>query len=1026
MRWTPLTTRALAGVGVTSLLVTGAAVGAQAGLRPAATSGAAATASAPAAPAAAGPAAAADGSAAAGTARKHTPTAALAGLGRLRTGPAGRTIVTVKFRKGVKASSATGASALASTARGHGATKRSVAAGAGAATYTVPNADVDAFLAAMAARPEVAAATRAHLFAPLVTPTDTDFATQQKTYLTSIAAPTGWDYGLGSASVKIAVVDTGVDVGHPDLVGKVVDQYDTVTDTTDVTDGVGHGTFVAGVAAAATNNAKGIAGVGFNSSIVAVKVADADGFMSDVDVAEGIRKAADLGAKVINLSLGSSSSDTATSSAVAYAQSQGALVVAAAGNSGQEGNPKFYPAAYPGVLSVGATDAKGHRAWFSEHGTWVSMAAPGINIRATTPRVLDPVLSIWAKPNYDNGNGTSFAAPMVAGAAALLAARAPGATAAQIKAALVSTAHGYTPSYGLGKGQLDVAKAMAAIVPTTTPTISFPADGATVTDSTSFKATVGQAKAKIAWYVDGVRVGIVTSNTELIWMTAGWTDGPHTVQARGCSATGVCAATGPSISVTSVTTPPVLAKPLEGATVNGWTSSLIQGGVSNVYAVYVDGTRLLVSGGPAGPTTDTTPTNTPELNLSALAPGSHTIEVANCDATGTRCASPRSAPVHVTSTAIKPVAGAVTNPAFSPNGDGVKDTTTIRYTVPSIKTGTISFVDPDGNRTVRAVALGTKAAGTYTYTWNGKATDGTIGPMRNFLVRITATDATGVRGLAVTRTRLDVVAPTPTVQAGTLTTFYPVVDTYKDTFPVRFSLSEKATVTLTVKNAAGTTVRSISAAKTGVGIESLVWNGRNAAGALLPAGTYTWRLTSTDAAGMKRVSVAKKIVLSKKKLTTFTKVVSKGGTSAYAIGAGAACVTSTHTGSTYAAGLWLKNNCPKTNPQIAAAFYHLTVPAAVSYTSFKVTTSGRSHSQPAEVIAGIYGTQIDDYDLTYPSKKVTVATTQTLTMGTITGPGHAPGKVVDLVVFVPNDVYGPLTDWDVQTAKVTVTYRALA
>lgn len=1029
MRWTPLTTRALAGVGATSLLVAGAAVGAQAGLRPAATSGAAAAASAAAAPAAApvaaGPAAAADGSAAAGTARKHTPTAALAGLGRLRTGgPAGRTIVTVKFRKGVKASSAVGASALSSTARGHGATKRSVATGAGAATYTVPNADVDAFLAAMAARPEVAAATRAHLFAPLVTPTDTDYATQQKTYLTSIAAPTGWDYGRGNASVKIAVVDTGVDVGHPDLVGKVVDQYDTVTDTTDVTDGVGHGTFVAGVAAAATNNAKGIAGVGFNSSIVAVKVADGDGFMSDIDVAEGIRKAADLGAKVINISLGSDTSDPDTSSAVAYAQSQGALVVASAGNSGQEGNPKIYPAAYAGVLSVGATDAKGHRAWFSEHGTWVSMAAPGINIRGTTPRTLDPALTIWSKPNYDNGNGTSFSAPMVAGAAALLAARAPGATAAQIKAALVSTAHGYTSSYGLGKGQLDVAKAMAAIVPTTKPTVNL-ADGATLTGGAAdLSASPSVAKSVVTWFADGEKIG---TGTTINWAYTGWANGSHTLLVKDCTPAGVCPSVGSTKSVTIDLPVPVVSEPADGSTATGTftVSGSFPGGLSRM-GVFVDG--VLVGQDAREPLSL-------EVNASKLSDGAHTVQIGACNSLPNHCDGPKSPPVTVTTTSLHPTIGTPTNKTFSPNADGVKDTVTIPYTLDKAQTVIATIANSSGT-VVRTVTLGTnKAAGTYSFVWNGKNDAGTVVPSRDYRVRLATTSTAGLKGLATTTVRLDKNKPVVTLRSTPNQTFYPVADGYKDTWTAQFQLDDPfkdvpVRVTMTIKNSAGTTVRSISADKPVESLvavkESLSWDAKNTAGTRVTAGKYKVTITATDKGGNKSVAATDAVTVSKKKLTTFTKVVSKSGTSAYAVGAGAACVTSTHTGSTYAAGLWLKNNCPRTNPQIAAAFFHLTVPAAVSYTSFKVTTSGRSHSQPAEVIAGIYGTQIDDYDLTYPSKKVTVATTQTLTLGTVTGPGHAPGKVVDLVVFVPNDAYGPLTDWDVQTAKVTVTYRALA
>ncbi len=138
----------------------------------------------------------------------------------------------------------------------------------------------------------------------------------------------------GSADVKIAIVDSGVDTTHPDLAGKIAGQYNAVDGSPDVTDTMGHGTFVAGVAAAATNNGTGVSGAGFDSSVLAVKVADANGNIDDDALAAGILWAADNGANIINLSLVSPVLTDLVRDALDHAAAKGVLVVAAAGNDG--------------------------------------------------------------------------------------------------------------------------------------------------------------------------------------------------------------------------------------------------------------------------------------------------------------------------------------------------------------------------------------------------------------------------------------------------------------------------------------------------------------------------------------------------------------------------------------------------------------------------------------------------------------------------------------------------------------------
>ncbi|MEO8571864.1 MAG: S8 family serine peptidase, partial [Chloroflexota bacterium] len=185
-----------------------------------------------------------------------------------------------------------------------------------------------------------------------------------------IGAPAAWDTSTGAAGPIVAVVDTGVDATHPDLGGRILAGTNLASTDTDPTDDNGHGTHVAGIIAATGNNGLGGAGVCWGCQILPVKVLDAAGSGYTSDVASGITWAADHGARIINLSLGSASASSTLASAVTYAQDRGIVVVAAAGNDGS--TTRFYPAAYPGVVAVGASTTSGTMISFSNRGTdWV-------------------------------------------------------------------------------------------------------------------------------------------------------------------------------------------------------------------------------------------------------------------------------------------------------------------------------------------------------------------------------------------------------------------------------------------------------------------------------------------------------------------------------------------------------------------------------------------------------------------------------------------------------------------------------
>lgn len=300
---------------------------------------------------------------------------------------------------------------------------------------------------------------------PLLIPNDTAYGAGDQYGLDNIQAPQAWDLTTGSATVVIAIVDTGFDLNHPDLASKFTAGYDFVDSDTDPSDpgGEEHGTHVAGIAAAVTNNAAGMAGTSWNSPIMPIRVCDSTG-CSDTAIANGIIWAVDNGAKIINLSLGGEVSNSEVVNAVNYANSNGVTVVAAAGNCDLAGYTPGSdqacavngPAYLPNVIAVGATDESNSSTSFSSYYTYagdpvkpeghqgVDIVAPGAEIYS----------SVW-NDTFVKWDGTSMATPFVSGVAALLASMPDFDTPVKIREALLSTAldlgpAGWDRNYGFG------------------------------------------------------------------------------------------------------------------------------------------------------------------------------------------------------------------------------------------------------------------------------------------------------------------------------------------------------------------------------------------------------------------------------------------------------------------------------------------------------------------------------------------------------------------------------------------------
>lgn len=262
-----------------------------------------------------------------------------------------------------------------------------------------------------------------HIFT--TTPNDPYYTSAQQWGLTKICANYAWDVTTGNTTVIVAVLDTGVDTDHPDLVANLkLPGQDVVNGDSDPNDGQGHGTHVAGIIAAVTNNNTGVAGVSWYSKILPVKVMndDVEASGSVAQVVAGIEWAVSQNADVLNLSLGDPAYSSTLQLAVDNARANGCVVIAAAGNKGT--TEKNYPAACNGVIAVGATDSNDNRASFSNYGDWITVVAPGTGIWSTYPNHSHSRYP--STYNYASLNGTSMATPFVSGVAALIFARFPG------------------------------------------------------------------------------------------------------------------------------------------------------------------------------------------------------------------------------------------------------------------------------------------------------------------------------------------------------------------------------------------------------------------------------------------------------------------------------------------------------------------------------------------------------------------------------------------------------------------------
>jgi thermitase len=492
-------------------------------------------------------------------------------------------------------------------------------------------------IARLARHPHLKFAELDHYVAPAFIPNDPYYPNGW--HLPKINSPLAWVHSQG-AGITIAILDSGVDSAHPDLAARMVAGWNFYDNNSNTSDVYGHGTKVAGAAAAITDNSTGVAGVAGQSKIMPIRITDTSGWGTWSGIANGLVWAADRGARVANISfLGVTSSSSARSSAQ-YMKDKGGLVVVSGGNTGKlESYMKT-----PTMIAVAATDANDNRANWSSYGDYIDLAAPGVGIWSTTNG-----------GGYGAISGTSFSSPVTAGVIALMMSANSKIKNTDIEQTLFSTAKdlgttGWDPYFGYGR--VDAAAAVqgvaatAPIVDTEAPNVSIldPLSGATVSGlvPVDIEATDNVGVVRTELWVNNTSVAVDTSEPfAFTWDSNGAANGPASLIVYAFDGTGNVAASNivdvtvdnQIVSIVADTEPPTvqLVNPVAGnvsgnvtITVNASDNS---GAAGIALAIYVD-EKLLTSG--SGSTLSTN-WNTRPRNVKA---GEHTITAVARDEAG--------------------------------------------------------------------------------------------------------------------------------------------------------------------------------------------------------------------------------------------------------------------------------------------------------------------------------------------------------------------------------------------------------
>ena len=497
----------------------------------------------------------------------------------------------------------------------------------------VPAQSLDAVENALSHRPEIKFVEKNYRLSPNFVPNDSLYSSQW--HLPKISADMAWDISQGTPSVVVAILDSGVDPTHPDLASKLVAGYNFYDGNTNTTDVYGHGTKVAGTAAAICNDSIGVAAPACQNLIMPIRVTDTSGNGYVSAIASGLSWAVDHGAKVMNLSFGGVAGISTITSAAQYVMNHGGLVIAAAGNCGCfDSTPPN-----PYMISVSGTDQNDNLASWSSQGDYVDVAAPGVGIYTT-----------MMGGGYGAPSGTSFSSPLTAGVVALMMSVNPSLSPTQIGSLLEANADdlgaaGYDTAYGYGRVNAYRAVSAAATNSpprdTTAPTasISSPSNGATVSGAISVAVSANDnvGVSRVDLYMDGALYGSDTSAPySFYWDTTQISTGSHTLAAVAYDAAGN-AGNSPTISVnvsnnlvkdTQAPTVSITSAAATGAS-GGSKLNVSVSASDNVSVVKVE---LYLDNSLVG--TDTATPYSFSVNTRKLSSGTHTLQAKAYDGAG--------------------------------------------------------------------------------------------------------------------------------------------------------------------------------------------------------------------------------------------------------------------------------------------------------------------------------------------------------------------------------------------------------
>jgi hypothetical protein len=493
-------------------------------------------------------------------------------------------------------------------------------------------------VARLSKNPNIKFAELDRVVEPTFIPTDPYYLNSW--HLPNIGADFAWDISQGE-NIVIAILDSGVDPNHPDLSSKLVSGWNYYSNNADTSDVYGHGTKVAGAAAAITNNLVGVAGVAGQAKIMPIRVSGADGMGSWSAITSGIIHAADNGAKVANLSFLGVSSSSSVVNAAQYMKNKGGLVVVSGGNTGVL---ESFPVT-TSMIYVSATDSNNNRTSWSSYGNYMSLAAPGA--------------SIWTTTNgggYGAVSGTSFSSPITAGVIALMMATNPNLKNTNIEQILFSTAldlgaAGWDQYYGYGRVDANQAvkeaKSFITYQDTTPPTVNLktPVSGQTISGLILVDVTASDNVAieRVDVKLNGSTImSDPTSPFQFAWDTTNVPNGSAILSAVAFDTSGNTATSQVSVTISNGavsvprdTTAPIvqIVKPVEGnvsGKVQVMTEATDDSGSANVtQTLFIDGSQVAsVRGGQLAYTWNTSPKK--------IVKGQHVIRVDTRDVVGNK------------------------------------------------------------------------------------------------------------------------------------------------------------------------------------------------------------------------------------------------------------------------------------------------------------------------------------------------------------------------------------------------------